>query len=159
MTSRLPVSPVPQEARIHQGQRAGLVTRMAAAVLDVLVLLVLLALGYLAVNATAFLLRPRTFHLVTASQPVLLAVAGGSAVVYLAGAWWLAGRTYGCDVMGLRIIDRRGRTPRLLVAVLRAATYVVFPVGVLWCAMTSSRRSLQDLLLGTYVVYDWMPTS
>ena len=45
-----------------------------------------------------------------------------------------------------------------MVAVLRAALYVVFPVGVLWCAMTGSRRSLQDLLLGTYVVYDWMPT-
>ena len=121
-------------------------------------LLVLLSLGYLAVNATAFVLRPRSFHLLTASQPVLLAIAGVTAVCYLAGAWWVAGRTYGCDVMGLRVTDRRGGRPRLVVAVLRAAAYVVFPVGVLWCAMTGSRRSLQDLLLGTYVVYDWMPT-
>jgi hypothetical protein len=29
-------------------------------------------------------------------------------------------------------------------------------VGVLWCAMTESRRSLQDLLLGTTVIYDWI---
>ena len=158
MTSPVPVSPVPREARIYQGRRAGLVSRAAAGVLDALIVLVLLALGYLAVNATAFLLRPRTFQLVTASQPVLLAVAGVSAVVYLAGAWWVAGRTYGGDVMGLRVIDRRGRTPRLVVAVLRAAAYVVFPVGVLWCAMTGSRRSLQDLLVGTNVVYDWMHT-
>ena len=156
MTSQLPVSPVPREARVYQGQRAGLVSRAAASALDLLVLLVLLALGYLAVNAAAFLLRPRTFELVTASRPVLLAVAGTSAVVYLAGAWWVAGRTYGCDIMGLRVVDRRGRRPRLLVAVLRAATYVVFPVGVLWCALTGSRRSLQDLLVGTYVVYDWI---
>jgi len=157
VTGGPPVSPIPLEARSHQGQRAGLVSRITAGVLDLLVLLALLALGYLAVNATSFLVRPRTFEPVTAAQPVLLAVAGCSAVVYLAGTWWMAGRTYGCHVMGLRVIDRRGRPPRLLVAVLRAATYVVFPVGVLWCAMTRSRRSLQDLLLGTYVVYDWMP--
>jgi len=157
VTSGLPVSPVPLEARSHQGRRAGLVSRIVAGVLDLLVLLVLLALGYLALNATSFIVRPRTFEPLTASQPVLLAVAGGSAVVYLAGTWWMGGRTYGCHVMGLRVVDRRGRSPRLLVAVLRAATYVVFPVGVLWCAVTGSRRSLQDLLLGTYVVYDWTP--
>ena len=158
VTSGLPVSPVPHEARSHQGRRAGLVSRIVAGVLDLLVLLVLLALGYLAANATSFIVRPRTFEPLTAAQPVLLAVAGGSAVVYLAGTWWIGGRTYGCHVMGLRVVDRRGRSPRLLVAVLRAATYVVFPIGVLWCAVTGSRRSLQDLLLGTYVLYDWMPS-
>jgi uncharacterized RDD family membrane protein YckC len=133
------------------------VSRVVAAVLDLLVLLVLLAVGYLAVNATSFIVRPRTFEPLTAAQPVVLAVAGGSAVVYLAGTWWMGGRSYGCHVMGLRVVDRRGRPPRLLVAVLRATTYVVFPIGLLWCAVTGSRRSLQDLLLRTYVVYEWMP--
>jgi uncharacterized RDD family membrane protein YckC len=154
MTNSLPLPPVPREARLYRGQRAGLVTRLAAGVLDVLVILLLLALIYLAVNAVAFLLHPRTFHLITGAQPVLLTATGITAVAYLAGAWWVAGRTYGYHVMGLRIVDRRGRPPHALVAVARATLYVTFPVGLLACALTSSRRSLQDLLLGTYVVYD-----
>ncbi len=156
MTGPLPLSPVPQEARAYQGQRAGLVTRVAAGVLDALLVLLLLAVGYVAVTAVAFLVRPRSFQLLTAPQSVLVAVAVVGATAYLAGAWWVAGRTWGCDVMGLRVVDRRGRSPRLVVAVLRAVLYVVFPVGVLWCAMTDSRRSLQDLLLGTSVIYDWI---
>jgi uncharacterized RDD family membrane protein YckC len=132
------------------------VTRLAAGVLDTLLVLLLLALGYVAANAVAFLVRPSSFQLLTASRPVVIAVALAGAVAYLAGTWWVAGRTWGCDVMGLRIVDRRGRSPRLVVAVLRAVLYVVFPVGVLWCAVTDSRRSLQDLLLGTSVIYDWI---
>lgn len=156
MTGPLPVSPVPPEARAYQGRRAGLVTRLAAAVLDVLLVLLLLALGYVVVNAVAFLVRPRAFQLLTAPRPVLVGVALLGATLYLAGSWWLAGRTWGCDVMGLRVVDRRGRSPRLLLALVRAALYVAFPVGVLWCAMTGSRRSLQDLVLGTSVIYDWV---
>ena len=156
MTGPLPLSPVPQEARAYQGQRAGLVTRLAAGCLDVLLVLLLLAVGYVAVTAVAFLVRPRSFQLPTAPQGVLIVVALVGATGYLAGAWWVAGRTWGCDVMGLRVVDRRGRSPRLVVAVLRAVLYVAFPVGVLWCAMTDSRRSLQDLLLGTAVIYDWI---
>jgi uncharacterized RDD family membrane protein YckC len=156
MTSSLPLSPVPQEARAFQGQRAGLVTRLSAAVLDVVLVLLLLSAVYVAANAVVFLVRPRSFQLLTAPQPVLVGAALLGAVVYLAGAWWVAGRTWGCDVMGLRIVDRHGRSPRLVLAVVRATLYVVFPVGVLWCAMTASRRSLQDLLLGTSVIYDWI---
>ena len=105
-----------------------------------------------------FFLLPRTFQLVTASQPVLLAVAGGTAVVYLAGAWWLAGRTYGCDVMGLRIIDRRGRAPAPGGGA-AGGNLRGLPGRRALVRDDRFRRSLQDLLLGTYVVYDWMPTS
>jgi hypothetical protein len=59
--------------------------------------------------------------------------------------------------MGLRVVDRRGRHPGLLVAAARAVLYVVFPIGLLWCAVSRSRRSLQDLLLLSTVIYDWLP--
>ncbi|MDX6326262.1 MAG: hypothetical protein QOK15_2616 [Nocardioidaceae bacterium] len=159
MTGPLPVSPVPEEARPYQGQPAGVVSRLAAGTLDVLLLLLLLGLGYAGLNAVLFLARPRAFALLTAPQPVLLAVTGLTAITYLAGTWWLAGRTYGCDVMGLRLVDRHGRRPRLGLAVARATLYVVFPAGLLLCALTRSRRSLQDLLVGTSVIYHWLPTS
>src|SRR5687768_1103005 len=140
MSSPVSISTVPREARVHQGRRAGLVSRLVAAVLDVLLVLLLLTLVYVAVNAIVFLMRPRTFSLLTASQPVLLALAALAMTTYLAGSWWAAGRTCGCDVMGLRIVDRRAQPPRLVVAVLRATLYVLCPLGVLWCA-SGSRRS------------------
>ena len=155
MTHPLSVAPVPRGLEEPRRGRAGLVSRLVAATLDVLVLLVVLVLLYVAANAVVFLARPRTFSPLTAPQPVLLALTGLGAVGYLAVAWWMAGRTYGCHVMGLRVVDRRGRPPHLLVALLRAALYVVFPVGVLWCAVSRSRRSVQDLVVGSYVVYDW----
>ncbi|MFL6002153.1 MAG: RDD family protein, partial [Nocardioides sp.] len=79
------------------------------------------------------------------------------AILYLAGSWTIVGRSYGCWLMGLRIVDRRGRSPRLMMALLRALLYVLFPVGLLWCGVGRSRKSVQDLLLRTSVVYDWMP--
>ena len=42
-------------------------------------------------------------------------------------------------------------------ALLRAALCVGFPIGLLWCAVSPSRRSLQDAVLRTSVVYDWRP--
>jgi hypothetical protein len=38
--------------------------------------------------------------------------------------------------------------------VLRAALCVVFPLGLLWCALSRHRRSLQDLVIGSAVLYD-----
>ena len=32
---------------------------------------------------------------------------------------------------------------------------VVFPVGLLWSAVSRERRSLQDLVVRSVVVYDW----
>jgi hypothetical protein len=31
----------------------------------------------------------------------------------------------------------------------------VFPIGLLWCAVSTSRRSLQDIVVRTSVIYDW----
>jgi uncharacterized RDD family membrane protein YckC len=40
-------------------------------------------------------------------------------------------------------------------AIVRAVACVVFPVGLLWAAVSPPRRSLLDLLLRSAVVYDW----
>jgi uncharacterized RDD family membrane protein YckC len=42
-------------------------------------------------------------------------------------------------------------------SVLRALAYVLWPLGLLWSAVSPSRRSLQDVVLGTVVVYDSRP--
>lgn len=134
-----------------------MVTRGIAATVDALVVLLVVTAGLLSVNAFIFVLDPRGFRVVGASPAALVEAALATAVVYLAGTWAMVGRSYGCHVMGLRVVDRRGRSPRLTMALLRAALCVFFPVGLVWCGVVRSRKSVQDLLLGTSVVYDWVP--
>jgi uncharacterized RDD family membrane protein YckC len=134
-----------------------MVTRTIAAVVDSVVVFLVVAVGIVSVNAGAFVLDPQGFQALGTSRAVLVDVALGTAILYLAGSWTIVGRSYGCWLMGLRIVDRRGRSPRLMMALLRAMLYVLFPVGLLWCGVGRSRKSVQDLLLRTSVVYDWMP--
>lgn len=150
-------SAVPREARAYQGHRAGMVTRGIAGAVDAVVVLLVVMVGLLGLNGLSFLLDPRGFRVVGASQEVLVEVALATAIVYLAGTWAVMGRSYGCRLMGLKIVDPRGRSPRLTRALLRAAFCVFFPIGLLWCGVGRSRKSVQDLVLGTTVVYDWMP--
>jgi uncharacterized RDD family membrane protein YckC len=157
MTAAGAVSPVPREARGYQGQRAGLVTRSAAGVVDGLVVLLVVVLGGLGVTGVRFVLHPRGFDPGPTSLWPSLGILLGAMTVYLAVAWTVVGRTYGCHLMGLRVAGRQGRMPRPLVALARAVLCVLFPIGLLWCAVGRSRRSVQDLLLGTRVLYDWLP--
>jgi ribose/xylose/arabinose/galactoside ABC-type transport system permease subunit len=34
---------------------------------------------------------------------------------------------------------------------------IAFPIGLLWCGVSASRRSVQDVVLRTSVIYDWRP--
>ena len=148
---------VPREARPYQGHRAGMVTRCVAGIVDAVVVILLVTLGLVCANGLAFVLDPRGFRLVGASQEAMVGAALATAVLYLAGTWTVLGRSYGCRLMGLRIVDGRGRPPRAVRSLLRATFCVFFPLGLLWCAVARSRKSVQDLVLGTSVVYDWMP--
>lgn len=151
------ISPVPREARPYQGERAGLVTRLVAATVDAFTVAALLVVTYASVNVASFVARPRGFELATASVLISVTTALAFCVVYLAVAWSITGRTYGDHVMGLRVVGGRGLRIRGPRALLRAVLCVGFPVGLLWCAASSSRRSLQDAALRTSVIYDWRP--
>ncbi len=153
------VSPVPQEARPYQGLEAGLVTRGIAGTLDVLVAVVVTVALYLAIAGAKLVIKPRSFDF--PQLPFLLGLTGVLTilVLYLTAAWTLSGRSYGARVMGIRILGRRGRRVRAPVALVRAVFYVVLPIGLLWCLVDRRQRSLQDLVLRTSVVYDWMPHS
>ena len=151
------ISPVPREARPFQGERAGLVTRLIAATVDALCVAAALVAAYAGTNLALFMVDPRGFEFAEASIFTSVTTALVVCVVYLAAAWSITGRTYGDHVMGLRVVNGRGsrvRTPRALI---RAVLCVGFPIGLLWCSVSSSRRSLQDAVLRTSVIYDWRP--
>ena len=149
------ISTVPPAARPLQGEPAGLVSRVLAGTADFCVVVVVMAGCYLGVAALRFLWNSRTFTFPTAPFGVLLLLGSGVLVVYLAGAWVVTGRTYGDQLLGLRVVGPGGRRPRPAGALVRAVLYVLFPIGLFWVAVSRDCSSAQDLLLRYAVVYDW----
>jgi uncharacterized RDD family membrane protein YckC len=133
------------------------VTRLIAAVLDMLVIGAILLGGYLGLVGLLFLVNPRSFQFPELGLVFSLAAAFGVAVVYLTVFWTVSGRTYGYLVMGLRVLGHGGRRLRLVGSFVRAVFVVVVPIGIVWVPISRNNKSLQDLVLGTRVVYDWEP--
>jgi uncharacterized RDD family membrane protein YckC len=152
-------SRVPKEARSFQGRRAGLVSRLLAGLVDGLVLGALLAGGYCAWAATVFLWHPAGFSFPAPSRLLVLGVGYAAVIAYLTLCWLISGRTYGDQVLGLRILARGGHALRPLTALARAVFCALVPLGLLWTAVSRENRSLADLLLRTSVVYDWRTVS
>jgi uncharacterized RDD family membrane protein YckC len=150
------VSSVPREARQFQGHRAGLVSRLLAAVIDFGVTLVALVAIYAGWTSLLFILNPRSFHFPSLSLLLDWIVGMVVLTVYFTAAWSTTGRTYGQHVMGLRVVNLHGGRLRVTGAFLRAVFCVVFPVGLFWVAVSRQNRSLQDLVLRTSVIHDWL---
>ena len=151
------VSAIPREARPYQGQVAGLVTRVLSGVIDAGLVTALSLAGFVGWQATRFLADPRDFHFPDTSFVPATGVVMGVGVAYLAVTWAVLGRSYGGRVMGVRVVLRRLRRPGPVRSLVRAIACVVFPVGLVWCGVSPTRRSVQDLLVRTWVVYDWRP--
>ncbi len=151
------ISPVPREARPFQGQSAGLVTRVIANAVDALAVGAAIVTAYAGFNALLFMIDPRGFEFTRVSGVACVTTGLVTLLVYFTLAWSITGRTYGDHVMGLRVVGRRGGRVRPPTALVRAAFCVGFPIGLLWCAGSRSRRSLQDTVLRTSVIYDWRP--
>jgi uncharacterized RDD family membrane protein YckC len=151
------LSLVPLEARPYQGTAAGIVTRLAANTIDALVVGLALVGTYAGVAAFRFVVEPRHYQLPDPSLLWFVVGFFGLLVVYLTAAWWVSGRTLGDHVMGIRVVTGKRSRLRFGRSLARAVFCAGIPVGLLWCAVDRERRSLQDLVLRTSVVYDWLP--
>ncbi|TNC29261.1 RDD family protein [Amycolatopsis alkalitolerans] len=135
-----------------------MVSRVLAAVVDLVVLALALGAGYLTVTGVVFAAAPARFAFPLPSQTVVEVTAAALAIAYLTGSWTATGRTIGDQALGLRVLSREGGSPHPLIALLRALCCLVFPIGLVLAA-GPARRSLADLVLRTSVVYDWSPRS
>jgi uncharacterized RDD family membrane protein YckC len=142
---------------LHDGEPAGIVSRLAAGAVDAVILLALLAVAYLALVGTVFMIDPVRFRFPVPSRLVCIGCALVLLVCYLAISWTAAGRTYGDQVLGLRVVDHGGHPVRLGRSLLRAVFCALFPLGLLWVVVSRRRGSVQDLVLRTSVIYDWTP--
>jgi uncharacterized RDD family membrane protein YckC len=142
-------------ARALQGHRAGFVSRLVADAVDLGVVWAVGLSALLFAGVVRYLLAGPPFR--TPVLPSWLGATAGVviAVGYLAFGWSSTGRTLGKQVAGLRVLDHAGRRLSLRRALLRAALCVVFPAGLLWVLVSRRNASVQDLLTGTAVIYDW----
>lgn len=133
---------------------AGIVTRLLAAAVDMLVVLLLLGAVFVGVAAVGFLASPLSFRWPTPAPTLSSLVGLLLAVGYLTVGWATSGRTCGAAVLGLRVLSiGRGRLGWAR-AFLRALLCAIFPVGLLWSAVSRERRSMQDVVIRSIVVYD-----
>jgi uncharacterized RDD family membrane protein YckC len=58
--------------------------------------------------------------------------------------------------MGVRVVSRKGERIGWGGAAVRSAFCAVFPFGLLWVIVSGANRSVQDVVLRTSVIYDWV---
>lgn len=140
------------------GERAaGIITRGLAAVIDLVVVLLIMSVLYGGLVLARLVYSPTAFSLPSLNAVFSTVVTFAVAVLYLTGCWTVSGSTAGAVTMGLRVVGRGTQRVSLLVGLLRAICCVVFPIGLLWVAVDRRRRSLQDIVFRTRVIYSRPP--
>jgi uncharacterized RDD family membrane protein YckC len=132
---------------------AGIVSRGVAAFIDLIVVSVVIGLLYLGLLLSKLIFNPTAFQLPSVDVLFSTAAVLFISALYLAVAWSVSGCTVGAVAMGLRVVGRRSDRLRPAIAVLRAVACVLFPIGLAWVAVDRRRRSVQDIVLGTRVIY------
>jgi uncharacterized RDD family membrane protein YckC len=150
-----PVNVFPAGAAERQGLRAGVVSRVAAMIIDAVVVAASTVVLFVAGAGIRFLWHRRSFTWPHISFAEFVTVAAVASVVYLTSGWASTGRTVGKRFAGLRVVNYQGTRMRWVGAFLRAMVCTFFPIGLLWCAVSRHNRSVQDVLLRTSVIYDW----
>jgi uncharacterized RDD family membrane protein YckC len=137
-----------------QARAAGIVSRGIAAVIDLIIVLLIMGALYAGLVLAQLVFSPAAFRLPSLNAVFSTLITFAVAVLYLTSCWVVSGCTAGAVTMGLRVIGRRSGRVAPVVALLRAIAYVLFPVGLLWVAVDRNRRSLQDIVFRTRVVYN-----
>jgi uncharacterized RDD family membrane protein YckC len=143
------------EARALQGHRAGFASRIVADAVDLGVIWLLGLSALLGGGVVKYLLTGPPFSLPVLPNWLDVSTGAAIAVAYLGLSWGGTGRSVGKQVAGLRVVHRAGRRLSLWRSFARAALYVLFPIGLLWILASRRNASIQDLVVGSVVVYDW----
>ena len=141
-----------------QGHYAGIVTRVAAFGIDVVVAMTLFTLGGGVVEYVASSLIGREVSLsnVPVVSVVMLALW---LLIYFAYPVAVGGRTLGMAFVGLEVVTKEGRPAGGKNAVVRTLflplSIVLLGIGIVMILLNRDRRALHDLIAGTAVVYSW----
>jgi len=137
-----------------QGRRAGFVSRALADMIDWFVILGILVFIILAVSVVVFLFT-RDVRLVRWPTWLHLVAFWVISVSYFTNAWASTGKTVGKIAFGLRVVDREGRRLRFRRALARGLLCATFYPALVWVLFSRQNFGLEDLAVGSQVVYDW----
>lgn len=145
---------LPVAARAMQGERAGFFTRVIAAVVDVVIVGAIMIGVWIAVWLFLLVFNPLVDY--GMPRPGYFVLGGYFLMwVYWSWGWATSGRSLGQGLMGVRVLDRKGRFPSWKIAALRSAFCVTFQIGIVWVLVSRRNRSVQDVVLRTSVIHDW----
>jgi uncharacterized RDD family membrane protein YckC len=155
-----PTAALPKTARAFQGERAGIASRAIAAGIDVTLIFVVVLATAAGLWMLSFIVDPSTAGIDMEGRlpDVLYFVIYGYVLnwAYWTVCWATSGRTIGNLVMGVRVINYKGVHQHWGGAALRSLFCTLFPIGLFWVIVSRSNRSIQDVVLRTSVIYDWV---
>lgn len=140
---------------------AGLVSRLCALALDV-VLLCAATIGVRLLPGTTWT------QIVNSPSPRWLEASAVTVAallpwLYFTFSWWLNGQTVGDLLIGVSVRHDDGRAISLVRSAVRAGIGLLIAplwiVGLLWMLFDRRRRALHDLIFGTVVPYTSRPRS
>lgn len=147
------------------GQYAGFVSRSAAFLIDVTLLIIALSLVTTFANATVslFSLESLTGRVMTTDGfSAAIAAVASTLFIFTYGvlAWGLNGQTVGDILLGVRVVRANdgGRITFGRAMVRMVGAYIAgipFLLGFFWALFDRRRQGWHDKLAGTVVVYDW----
>jgi uncharacterized RDD family membrane protein YckC len=162
------------ERRILQGQYAGFLSRAAALIIDLLlVIIAVLAISWFITTLLQQFLNVSVSACPTSAEtrtPLPVFICKGSRIflygfgilsgpVYFIVLWTLTGQTIGKYIMGVRIVRLNGRHVNLLTAIIRYIGYFIslipFGLGFFRVLISDRRQGWHDLMAGTCVIYAW----
>jgi uncharacterized RDD family membrane protein YckC len=150
---------IPPDARPFQGDRAGFVSRSVAAGIDVTLVFIVVLCTVAALWMLSYVFNPTGSSSAWTGRvpPALLFVLYGYFLnwIYWTVCWATSGRTIGNLIMGLRVVNFRGKHLRWSGAAVRSLFCTTVPIGLLWVIVSRANRSVQDVVMRTSVIYDW----
>ena len=152
-------APPPAVARENlQGHYAGFGSRLAAFVVDLVVLTAIFMLVLAAINFAASIVTGKTINFNRNEIWVVVAYLVWG-FVYFARSWGLNGRTAGGSVFGLQVLTDDGYDVSGRRAIARTLafplSFLILGLGFLGILLGDQRRALHDVIAGTVVVYSW----
>jgi uncharacterized RDD family membrane protein YckC len=146
-----------QRAQDLQGRRAGFVSRAVASGLDVLLVLCVYVGGYVIGSIAWDLFFSQSVSVTVPPHWLNATLVWVVLVAYLTAGWGTAGRTFGKQLMGLRVVRSDGSRLHLPRAFLRALLCATFFPVLLLALLDRRNRGLEDVAFATVVAYDWFP--
>jgi uncharacterized RDD family membrane protein YckC len=149
------------------GYYAGFVSRFMAFIIDILLLAVVITIASLLVNQLLDVIgsiRSLIFDGTIISKlnlrlPLSVITLILCYTIYFVFFWSFLGTTIGGFIIGIRLVNKKGRRPSIIQAIFRFIIEFMIPIflifGSLWILIDRRKQAWYDKLAGTYVIYSW----